>query len=329
MAPEKVSLCCLPTPVHRLLRLSDRLGVDLWVKRDDLTGFAMGGNKGRKLEYLLAQALAQKVDCVVTCGSVHSNFVRQTGAACAVHGIECHAAVMHLPYDAPAGKPHGEYPSYGGNEVLDHLLGVHLHHFEDGTWEELFDHASSIAGKLRAEGKTVMEVPVGGSSPLGAYSFFLAGHELRDQLPLFDWIVTPTSSGSTHAGLAYAFHGTHTRVIGVACDPEPAMGDDLERLCAGMDEITGLEKCLPSDSIDLRLGYVGPGYNVFAAAAQSAIELLARVEGVFLDPVYSAKAFSGLLDLVDKGELRGRGLFWHTGGLPTLLATSQTTSAKG
>lgn len=297
--------------------MSLELGIDLWIKRDDLTGFAGGGNKGRKLEYLIADAASQGVDRVVTCGSKQSNFVRQLGAAAAVHGIKCTAVVMTLPYDNDHGKPAGSPPATGGNVVLDGLFGVELVEIEDGDWLDLFAAADRVAEEFRATGQTVASIPVGGSSPLGAYSFTEAALEAGEG---WDFIVTPTSSGSTHAGLAWAYHRTKTRLIGVACDPEEDLVDDLERLCRGVDELTGVHKALSGSDFQLRRDWVGAGYNIPSSDGTAATEFLARTEGILLDPVYSAKAFAGLVSMARGRELAGRVLFWHTGGLPTLLA---------
>lgn len=310
-------LCCLPTPCHRLPRLSDELGLELWIKRDDLTGFAGGGNKGRKIEYILAAAREAGATRVVTCGSRQSNFIRQLGAACAMFGIKCTAAVMVLPFDEAYGKPAGKPPAEGGNVVLDDLFGVDLVEFADDDWLVLFERAKELAQAHRDRGDSVFEVPVGGCMPMGAYAFAQAAIEVGEG---WDFVVTPTSSGSTHAGLAWAFHGSRTTVIGVSCDPEEDLADDLTRLCAGIDELSGWPKHMKKDDFVLRRDWYGAGYNVPSEAGQAALLTMATKEGILLDPVYSGKAFAGLLDLARMGELTGRVLFWHTGGFPTLFA---------
>lgn len=293
------------------------------MKRDDLTGFAMGGNKGRKLEYLIAEALAQGADVAVTCGAAQSNFVRQLGAACAVVGMDCAAAVMELPYEpldcvsAPAVRAEAGTVSEGGNVVLDRILGVELRTFEDGPWETLYAHAEALALALEAQGRTVYRVPIGGSSPLGAYAFYDAAREIPDG---FDWIVTASSSGSTQTGLAYAFHGSDTRVLGICADPEPAIADDFAALGRALGDRLDLPFRLAPEDFLVRFDFVGPGYGVASSEGDAAIRRLARTEGIFLDPVYSGKAFAGLLALAARGAIGGRVLFWHTGGLPTLFA---------
>lgn len=316
MPPTKVPLCLLPTPMHTLPRLSAELGVDLWIKRDDLTGFAMGGNKGRKLEYLMAAALAEGAEVVVTCGAAQSNFVRQLGAACAVHGIHCAAAIMDLPYeDAPA--PGSHLSGDNGNVVLDELLGVDLRSFPDDTWETLYAHAEAVAKEYEAQGRRVYRIPIGGSSPLGAFAFYEAAQEVGDG---FDWIVTASSSGSTHTGLAYAFHGSTTRVLGIASDPEPEIADDFAELGESLAELLQLPFRLTPADYQLNFDFVGDGYGIPSEAGDAAITKLAQTEGIFLDPIYSGKAFAALLDLVGRGEITGRILFWHTGGIPALFA---------
>lgn len=319
--PRRIPLIQTPTPLHRLDRASDKLGVDLWIKRDDLTGFALGGNKGRKLEYLMAQAQDEGATAVVTCGAAQSNFIRQLGAACAVLGMRCVAAVMGLPhepgYELPASIRRPTLESRG-NVLLDELVGVALRRFPDGSWEDLYQHAAQIAKELRRSGERVYEIPIGGSSPLGAYAFLDAAAELN--AGPFDAIVVPSSSGSTHVGLAHAFAGTGTRVVGFACDPEPALRDDFAVLADALAELTGQDRRLGPGGFDLRYDAVGAGYGVHSDESRRAIRWLANTEGVFLDPIYTGKAFAGLLAAIQSGEIGGRILFWHTGGIPALFA---------
>lgn len=313
-------LILAPTPLHRLDRLSDRIGLDLWIKRDDLTGFGGGGNKGRKLEYLLGDALAQGAEVVVTCGALQSNFIRQLAAACAVCGIRCAAATMALPYEYARPTESG-LAATGGNVLLDEILGADLRVYPDATWDELFAHANDLAEEYRTAGKQVLTIPIGGSCARGAYGFVQAGAELQAQGDPFDWVVFASSSGSTHTGLQYALHGTKTRVLGVACDPEPDILDDYAELYASLEALVGERRNMRRQAWRLNFDFVGPGYGVPSREGAAATELLARIEGIFLDPVYSAKAFAGLLALVEAGEIAGRVLFWHTGGFPTLFAT--------
>jgi D-cysteine desulfhydrase family pyridoxal phosphate-dependent enzyme len=326
MSHPRVPLALLPTPIHRLPRLSEALGIDLWIKRDDLTGFAMGGNKARKLEYLMSAAIASHAEVIVTCGSGQSNFIRQLAAACAVCGLECACAVMPLPYEEaePSGAMKPLLES-GGNVFLDELLGAHLEWHPNGTWEELFEAAEKLAKRLEVSGKRVYRIPIGGSSPLGAFAFTQAGAEVVTQMEnlseaLPDFLVTASSSGSTHTGLAMHFSGTSTRVIGVACDPEPEISEDFADLSRQLVQLEPTMKQLKADEFWLEFDYVGEGYGIPSVEGQAALKYLAQTEGIFLDPIYSAKAFAGLLDCVAKKKIGGRVLFWHTGGTPALFS---------
>jgi 1-aminocyclopropane-1-carboxylate deaminase/D-cysteine desulfhydrase-like pyridoxal-dependent ACC family enzyme len=315
MIPTPFSLIQKPTPCHRLDRASEALGVDLWIKRDDLTGFAMGGNKGRKLEFLVADALAAGADTIVTCGAAQSNFIRQLGAACAVAGLRCHAVMMPLPFEAG----HEVAPpnlAGRGNLVLNDLFGVEPEMLDNGTWDQLFEAWDAAVARLRNAGRSVYPVALGGSGALGAYAFFEAANEL----PSCERVITASSSGSTHMGLHVAFRDYPTRVTGIACDPEPDFLRELigvgNALCELLDT-----RPLDPDEVDLRRDYVGPGYGIPSEAGEHALEWLARTEGILLDPVYSAKAFAGVLDLAQRGELEGETVvFWHTGGTPALFA---------
>ncbi|AIE87415.1 pyridoxal-phosphate dependent enzyme [Fimbriimonas ginsengisoli Gsoil 348] len=308
-----------PTPLHRLDRMSEELGLDLWIKRDDLTGFAFGGNKGRKLEYLMADVLDQDADVVVSCGSTQSNFIRQLGAACSRFHKVCAAATMALPYeDIP--PPADAVKAEGGNVILDRLLGIDLRVHPNGTWEELYELAEELAREYEASGKRVYRIPIGGSSPLGAYAFYQAAIEVEKQAPAFDQIVFASSSGSTHTGLAYRHFGSATEVIGIACDPEPEIAEDFARLAGGVDDLAGQGVRLAAKDFHLDFRFVGAGYGVPSEAGEAAIRRLAQAEGIFLDPIYSGKAFAGLIQLAEEKRVGGRVLFWHTGGTPALFA---------
>lgn len=298
--------------------MSSELELDLWIKRDDLTGFAFGGNKGRKLEFLMADVIAQWAEVVVTCGSAQSNFIRQLGAACSRFGIHCAAAVMGLPYEERRPNVTKEL-ARGGNVTLDEILGIELRVLPDGTWEELYAQADTLAAEFREKGKKVYSIPIGGSSPLGAYAFYVAAQEIKAQSEAFDTIIFASSSGSTHTGLAHAFHGTATRVRGIACDPEPEIADDFAKLSGQLEHLVGHGFTLTPKDFDLDFRFVGDGYGIPSEAGNRAIVKLARTEGVFLDPIYSGKAFSGLLKLAEEGAIGNRVLFWHTGGTPALF----------
>lgn len=316
---RKLDLCVLPTPIHRLNWLSDHLGADIWIKRDDLTGFALGGNKGRKLEYLMAQAQDMGATVVVGAGANQSNFIRQLAAACGVIGVRCVAVTMAAPYQSPDRSHGGGW--VGGNELLDPWLPIERRVFADATWDDLTRYSEQVAEELTKAGETVFLLPIGGSSPIGVHSFVEAGREIEAVGP-FDWIVTASSSGSTQVGLAHAVQGSETRVLGISADPEPEIVDDLLDLSAAYcNEFGGTP--LTRGDIHFDLDYVGEGYGVPNGAAVAAMDLLMQTAGIFLDPIYSGKAFSGLLGNLRSGRIGGRILFWHTGGVPTMFAAWQ------
>lgn len=313
MSPRRVSLCTLPTPCHLLPELVP--GAEVWIKRDDLTGFAMGGNKGRKLEFLLADLQDRGVEIVVSCGATQSNFIRQLAAACRIGGIEFHAVVMDLPFDSDAGKPAYTPRAHNGNRLLTEKFGAHLHVMPDDDWEVLYSHMERIAEDLRTRG-VVEVIPVGGSTYLGAYAFTLAAKELDQP---FDHIVFASSSGSTHVGLATAFAQTKTRIHGIAVDPEPGLIHDFAALSTSLANQLGFPALASSDFV-LDMRFVGEGYGVPSPEGEAALHSLLSSTGIVLDSTYTAKAYAGLLHLVTSGELTGKILFWHTGGTPLIFA---------
>lgn len=315
----------LPTPLHKLSRLSQKLGVDLWIKRDDLTGFGEGGNKGRKLEYLLGDALENGYEVVVSCGSSQSNFVRQLGVACKVLGLKCAAATMQLPYDTPAGKPNFEALNLkGGNIALDKLSDLDLRVYPDDDWMVLYDYQEKLAQEYEEKGFKVYRIAVGGSSALGALAFYKAADELKKQAgEPFDWLVTGTSSGSTQIGLTYGFHGSETKVLGISADPEPELAEEFAENGEKFAELIGISPLTARD-FNMNFDYVGPGYATWSDDGLAAIREMWQTEGILLDPIYSGKAFAGLLDLIKTGKLSGRIVFWHTGGAPSFYALPES-----
>ena len=274
----------------------------------------MGGNKGRKLEYLLAEAIEAGAQVIVTCGSGQSNFIRQLGAACAMAGIHCAAAVMEMPFEDEMPTERGLRET-GGNVLLDHLLGVDLHWNANGTWEDLYAAARKVAEEYRSRGYAVYEIPIGGSSPTGAYGFYQAAKEIPSG---FDTVVFASSSGSTHVGLQLGL--AETRVLGFACDPEPEITEDFADLGNGLRRLLHRDDTVTAKDFEMDFSAVGPGYGIPSDEGDAAIEWLAKAEGIFLDPIYSGKAFGGLKRRIEQGEIRGKTLFWHTGGTPALFA---------
>jgi D-cysteine desulfhydrase family pyridoxal phosphate-dependent enzyme len=289
----------IPTPVDDAPRLSEALGVPVCVKRDDLTGLALGGNKARKLQHLCADALAQGCDVLVTGGGVQSNHVRQTAAAAAQLGLDAHVVL---------GGNHGvDAPT--GNVLLDVLLGASI---ESVTADDYYgiEHAIvDVAERLRAEGRRPYAIPIGGASPPGVRAYTEAALELRAQRPDVDVIFVADGSGGTHAGLLAAFRGDGPTVVGVDVGTRPDLEESITRLSGGAFPV-------------IDRAHVGPGYGIADDNTIAALTLAARVEGLLLDPVYTGKAMAALLTWAREGRLRDatRICFWHTGGQPALFA---------
>ena len=307
----RFQLAELPTPVQSLPRLSALLGLELLIKRDDQTGLALGGNKTRKLELLLAEALAARADTLITGGAPQSNHCRQTAAATARAGLRC---VLVL-----SGAPR---PETTGNLLLDRLLGAELRWAGDGSRDAAMDEAFAFE---QAAGRTPYLIPYGGSSPLGAAAYALALRELLDQRQDVERIVFASSSGGTQAGLLagarlFGFAGAlHAISVDRPAHELAALVADLAGRTA---RCLGAELRVAPAEVRVDDRFLGGGYAVMGPAEREAIRLFARSEGILLDPVYTGRAAAGLLALARAGELRAgeRVLFWHTGGTPALWA---------
>ena len=318
--PPRVELGYFPTPVARLGRLESLLGGPrIFIKRDDLSGLALGGNKTRKLEFILADALAQGCDTVVTAGAAQSNHCRQTAAAAARLGLECH---LVLGGTSPVQA--------GGNLLLDELLGAHIHWAgEHRKGEDI----PALCAQLRAEGKKPCAVPYGGSNELGACAFVGALQELEDQLDTrqLSHIIFASSSGGTHAGLMFgkAALGRDYAITGINIDKDESGALTFDRaiveLANRSSRFLGVGIEFGAADLELNSSYVGAGYGVVGELEREAISLLARHEGILLDPVYSGRAMGAMIDLIRRGLLtrEDRVLFWHTGGTPALFAYAE------
>lgn len=317
-------LAHLPTPLEPLPRLSHILGVQLWVKRDDQTGLALGGNKTRKLEYLVAEALAQDADTLVTVGAAQSNHCRQTAAAAARAGLRC---VLVL-----RGRPPAETT---GNVLLDQLLGAELRWTGDRSRDEVFHEA--VAAE-RAAGRRPYAIPLGGSTSTGAAAYADAVFELKDQLEAHgvtpSRIVFASSSAGTQAGLAVGAQlaGLAAEILGISVDlPAAELRARVADLATETAARLGAPRVYTPDEIRVNADYLGGGYAVLGAPEREAIQLFAGTEGMLVDPVYTGRAAAGLIDLVRRGVIRpGQTvLFWHTGGAPALFAYAEqlTTDA--
>lgn len=305
-----------PTAVHEMPRLRAALGSGprLLIKRDDANGFAFGGNKVRKLQLVGARALGEGADTLITAGAIQSNHARVTAATAVTLGMKCVLVVNGRPPDKPTG-----------NALLDNLLGAQIEYVASRDERAAAIHA--IAERLRSRGAHPFEIPIGASIPLGATSFVLAVGELLDQIPSPTAIVHASSSGGTQAGLVAgcALFEAPTRVLAVSADePAPVLTDLVRGLVRGVGDlldVSGDELC-ESHPIEADDRFVGAGYGIPTEASIAAIELVARTEAIFLDPVYTAKAMAGLISYVREGRFRESDtvLFWHTGGQPALFA---------
>ena len=308
------------TALQHLPRLSQHLGREVWIKRDDLTPLALGGNKARKLEYLAADAQAKGADVLVTAGAIQSNHVRQTAAVAAQLGLGC-LALLENPIDS-----HSADYLQNGNRLLLDLFGAEV---ENVTNLDNADQLlNSACQRLRAAGRRPYPVPIGGSNALGALGYVRGGLELAEQIAAsgqdFAAVVLASGSAGTHAGLALALEAARpgTRVIGVTVSrSEAAQKPKVEDLLQRTAELLGVD--VPHGlNLELWDAYFAPRYGEANAGALQAIRLLASLEAILLDPVYTGKAFAGLLDGLERGAFPGNGplLFLHTGGSPALFA---------
>ncbi|SFC41721.1 D-cysteine desulfhydrase family protein [Pseudoalteromonas denitrificans] len=315
----KEELGFFPTPVVKLSRLSEYLGgPEIFMKRDDMTGLALGGNKTRKLEYILGDAVAQGCDSVITAGAAQSNHCRQTAAAAASLNMECHLVLG------------GEEPVEAkGNLLLDQIFGSHLHWAGQNRKGE---DIPQIYKQLKKSGKKPYVVPYGGSNELGALSFVAAVEELESQIKdeQFTHIVFASSSGGTHAGLMIGkkLYGKGFKLIGINIDKgetdEIPFDHYIIELANKTSNMLGLKYEFTQEALTLNSDYVGQGYGVVGKLEQEAISLTARTEGILLDPVYTGRAMGGLIDMIRTGIINknDKVLFWHTGGAPAVFAYS-------
>lgn len=312
---QTVPMSLLPTPCHRLNAISEMYGVEVFCKRDDLTGFGFGGNKTRKLDLLLAEVLDHDCDTIVTSGGIQSNFCRITVAAGVYKGLSVHIVLAGQEPEEPTG-----------NLVLDEILGATTHYVEATGFEALEAESIRLTQELQSQGKKVFRIPIGGSVPMGALAYTNAFVEiLADQERLgitFDHIIHASESGGTQAGLLVGklATGWQGKISGIAAGTDR---ETLEERVAVLANETAhlVDGRAERDAVLVDDSYIGEGYAIPTKAGKEAIELFARKEGIFLDHVYTGKAASGLLDWLNKGKLKGQKvLFLHTGGTPELFA---------
>jgi len=315
----KRKLGFFPTPLIELENLSKKLnGPKILMKRDDLTGLAFGGNKTRKLEYLIGDAIQKGCETLITGGALQSNHCRQTAAAAAASGLSCHLALG------------GEPPqNYSGNILIDKLLGANIH------WTGEFrkgEKIPEIAEQLLNTGKKPYVIPYGGSNEIGAVGFIEAMNELKLQLDSInrsiDAIVFASSSGGTHTGilLGSKIFNLNAKIYGIKIDKAEYENLDYELFLSILIERTKKHfeiKCeITKKDIFLDENYLGSGYGVLGELERRAIKLSAETEGILVDPVYTGRAFGAMIDLIEKKYFSKNEtiLFWHTGGTPSLFA---------
>jgi len=310
---QKLSFAHLPTPIEELPRLSRLLGgPDLLIKRDDQTGLAFGGNKTRKLEYLMASAVGIDADLVLSTGAAQSNHCRQTAAAAARCGLDCTLVLVGTePEQASA------------NLFLDKLLGAEIIWTDKKNRDKTLQQAYQAAEE---SGKNPYLIPYGGSNAVGAYAYFQAYKEFHDQMnnELPDWIVFASSSGGTQAGLVVgAGDNSQPKILGISVEEsEKQLKENVISIVHDLSRQIGEGLEITEQNILVNADFTGEGYGIMNERDLEAIHLFASTEGILLDPVYTGRAGAGLIDLIKKGIFKKgeRVLFWHTGGTPGLFA---------
>ncbi len=318
----RVSLAHLPTPLEHLPRLSKLLGgPQIWVKRDDCTGLASGGNKTRKLEFSMAAALTAGADTIVTVGALQSNHVRQTVAAACKLGLACEVLLEHR-----VREPSEPYAN-SGNVLLDRIFGANLREYPGGT--DFAAAMDEVAAEIRAAGGKPYLVPVGASNPVGALGYVNCAIELLQQADesgfSIDQLITATGSAGTQAGLIVGLRAMQSDMplLGIGVNiPQAAQEEKVYALAMATAEFIGRPGIVAREDIIANCDYVGSGYGVPTEAMNEAVLLLARTEGLLFDPVYSGKAMAGMIDLIRKGDFGAASniVFLHTGGSAALFA---------
>jgi L-cysteate sulfo-lyase len=312
----RIRFAHLPTPLEHLANLSRALnGPEIWIKRDDCTGMSSGGNKTRKLEFLLAEARDRDADIVLTQGATQSNHARQTAACAAKLGIAC-----HLLLEDRTGKRDHDYTA-SGNVFLDFLLGASVEHCAANP--DMNAQLAKVAARMQSEGRRPYLIPGGGSNPTGALGYVNAALELVTQandLGLsIDHVVHATGSAGTQAGLLTGLAGIRSGVpllgIGVRA-PRDRQEENVFKLACATALLCGCSGAVAREQVVANCDYVGTGYGFSTPGSIEAIKTLARLEGILLDPVYSGKGMAGLIDLIRQGRFKkGQNIvFIHTGG---------------
>ena len=304
----RVSLGIFPTPIHKLENISRMLGTNVYVKRDDLTGLGLGGNKTRKLEFLLADAKARGAEIVFTTGGAQSNHAMLTAAAAGKLGMK---AILILKKRGVTGRV--------GNQLLEHLMGTDVRFVDTDDYADIYAEMDRVGNEL---GRPYYKIPCGGSNALGALGYVACAKEIGDQGTHFDHLICAEGSGGTMAGLALGaklfLPGTKVYGMMVDTDPFDVVTPRLMREAAALLEAD----VTVSDSDFTLRDMCGPGYAIASAAGNAAVSLMAQKEGIFLDPVYTGKAFAGLLEMAAEGRFlpEDKVLFLHSGGAGGLFA---------
>ncbi len=318
------------TPLQWLPNFSKALGgPNIYIKRDDLLGLTSGGNKTRKLEFLMADALVQGADTIITCGAVQSNHCRLTLAAAVKEGLKC-----RLVLEERVKKSYN--PEASGNNFLFHLLGVEKISVVQGG-SNMMEAMQKEADEVAAEGRKAYIIPGGGSNTIGATGYVACAQEIMEQtfdLGInFDHIVSASGSAGTHAGLLVGFLGNNMNIpiTGISVNRNSDLQEKLVFDLANQTALkVGFKAGVPREEVKVNDEYVGEGYSIPTETMVEAVELLAKTEGILLDPVYTGKAMAGLIGLTRKGQLKkGENvLFIHTGGSPALYAYLQCFAGK-
>lgn len=326
-----------PTPLEPMPRFSQALaascpdgqGPELWVKRDDMLGLFPGGNKTRKLEFLVADALAQGADTLITCGAPQSNHCRITLAAAVKEGLKCRFVIEER-------VPHSYDDDASGNHFMFRLMGVEAITVVPGG-SNMAQAMQAEAAQLLAQGRKGYIIPGGGSNAIGGLGYASCAQELQqqcfDQGVSFDRVVVGSGSSGTHGGLLAGFLGNHIQVpiVGVGVSRDPADQEPLvHREAQAVLDLIGIPMTVPREAVVSVGGYWQPKYSIPNDKMVEAVQLLARTEGILLDPVYTGKIMAGLIGLARQGffKPRERVLFLHTGGLPSLHAYENEVLGK-
>jgi D-cysteine desulfhydrase family pyridoxal phosphate-dependent enzyme len=316
----RAHLADLPTPLELLPNLSEQLHIQLWIKRDDQTGLALGGNKARKLEFLLADALNQGADTVITTGGSQSNHARMTAAACRQLALDCYLVLDR-----------GRHP-HNGNLLLDELFGAHIELLESSELAAATACMEALAAELRAAGHRPYVVPRGGGVPAGAIGYVQAvvelSHQLNERRIKPDYLYLATGSGGTHAGVlaGATIVGLPFEIQGISVSrPRAAQEAHVWELANRTLEYLGLDACVARAAVHVDDGFIGGGYGQPTPEMWETLRMVARADGLLLDPVYTGKAMAGLLahvrqQIIPKDAIV---IFLHTGGTPALFAYAE------